>query len=72
MTLAHKIIKAHSGTMTAAGVAGTSVTMSVRLPQERVRNRGLIAPPAEEVSPGMRSIVLPKTANLGHEGHALT
>jgi signal transduction histidine kinase len=47
MALAHKIIKAHGGSITAAGVAGMSVTVTIRLPYERVVSRGLISPPTE-------------------------
>ncbi len=54
MVLAHKIMKAHGGTLTAAGVLGTSVTLCLRLPQERMRNRGLISPPSENATqPGL-------------------
>lgn len=56
MTLAHKIIKAHGGTITAAGVAGTSLTVIIRLPQERIVSRGLISPPSEE-APVVRGLV---------------
>jgi K+-sensing histidine kinase KdpD len=51
MTLAHKIVKAHGGTITASGVAGTSVQFTIRIPQQRVAS-GLIAPP--DVSAGAR------------------
>lgn len=61
MALVHKIIKAHGGSITAAGVAGTSVTVVIRLPQERVVSRGLISPPtANEV--GMRGLVVKSEA----------
>lgn len=55
MALAHKIIRAHGGTITAAGVAGTSLTVIIRLPQERIMSRGLISPPSEELAvvPGL-------------------
>lgn len=46
MALAQRIIRAHGGTMTAAGVAGTSATVAIRLPQTRVISRGLISPPS--------------------------
>ena len=57
MTLVHKIIKAHGGTITAAGVAGTSVSITIRLPQERIVSRGLISPPTEDSSSGLRALV---------------
>jgi signal transduction histidine kinase len=47
MALANKIVKAHGGTITAAGVAGMSVTVTIRLPHERVVSRGLISPPSD-------------------------
>jgi signal transduction histidine kinase len=46
LALAHKIIKAHGGNISASGVVGMSVTVTVRLPQERIVSRGLIAPPS--------------------------
>jgi K+-sensing histidine kinase KdpD len=49
MTLAHKIIRAHGGMMTASGVAGMSVRVTIRFPQERVVSRGLISPPTQAV-----------------------
>lgn len=45
MSLVHKIIRAHGGAVTAAGVAGTSVQVTIRLPMERVVDGGLIAAP---------------------------
>lgn len=42
MALAHKIIKAHGGSITASGVAGTGVLFVIRIPQERVA-MGLIS-----------------------------
>ncbi len=60
MTLAHKIIKAHGGTLTAAGVVGTSVTLIVRIPQERIMSRGLISPPSEELLASVRGLVIQK------------
>jgi signal transduction histidine kinase len=36
MALVQKVIQAHGGTVTASGVAGTGVTFTVRLPQERL------------------------------------
>ena len=44
MMLAHKIIKAHGGSISAAGVAGTSFYFNIRLPQSRVVT-GLISKP---------------------------
>lgn len=36
MALVEKVVKAHGGTVTASGVAGTGVTFILRLPQERM------------------------------------
>jgi signal transduction histidine kinase len=36
MALVHKVIKAHGGTITASGVAGSGVLFTLRLPQERL------------------------------------
>ncbi len=61
MALVHKVIKAHGGTITAAGVAGTSVTITLRLPHERVVTRGLISPPSEDgVSTEIQGLVVHK------------
>ncbi len=45
MALVHRIVRAHGGTVTASGVAGTGVLFSLRLPQERVAT-GWSASPA--------------------------
>ena len=45
LTLAHQIIKAQGGTLTASGLPGTSVQLSIRLPQERLEQVGLITAP---------------------------
>ncbi len=45
MRLVHKMIKSHGGTINAAGIAGSSVKVVIRLPYERVSSTGLIAPP---------------------------
>ncbi len=58
MALSHKIIKAHGGAIMAAGVAGMSVTLIIRLPQERIVSRGLISPPAGELSLPARGLVV--------------
>ena len=49
MRLVQKMIKSHGGSVTAAGIAGSSVRMVVRIPYERVSATGLIAPPSGEV-----------------------
>lgn len=69
MALVHKIIKAHGGSITAAGVAGTSVTAVIRLPQERVVSRGLISPPTHDE--GLRGLVV-KNQPLTHQTSALS
>ncbi|MFZ9595821.1 MAG: hypothetical protein ACO3A2_07045 [Bdellovibrionia bacterium] len=51
MALAHKVIKAHGGSITAAGVAGTSLSVIIRLPQDRIVSPGLISPPQAEAEP---------------------
>jgi signal transduction histidine kinase len=48
MVLAHKAMKAHGGSIMAAGVAGTSLTIVLRFPQERMVSVGLITPPTSE------------------------
>ncbi len=45
MTLAHRVIKTQGGTLTASGMPGTSVQISIRLPQERLAQVGLISAP---------------------------
>ena len=45
MALAQKVIRVHGGSMTASGIAGSSVQVTIRIPQERVLSLGLIAPP---------------------------
>jgi signal transduction histidine kinase len=45
LTLAHRVIKAQGGTLSAAGMPGTSVQISIRLPQERLAQVGLISAP---------------------------
>ena len=45
MALAQKVVRVHGGSMSASGVAGSSVQIVIRIPQERVVSRGLIAPP---------------------------
>jgi len=45
MTLAHRVIKSQGGSLTASGMPGTSVQISLRLPQERLAQVGLIAAP---------------------------
>lgn len=57
MALAHKIIRAHGGSINAAGVAGTSVSITIRLPFERMMSRGLITPPTEDQNYPQRGIV---------------
>jgi signal transduction histidine kinase len=58
LALAHKIIKAHGGTITASGVAGMSVAVMIRLPHERVVSRGLISPPSHEMNSGVKGLVV--------------
>jgi signal transduction histidine kinase len=45
LTLSHRVIKSQGGTMTASGMPGTSVQVSIRLPQERLAQVGLISAP---------------------------
>ena len=45
LTLSHRVIKTQGGTMTASGMPGTSVQISIRLPQERLAQVGLISAP---------------------------
>lgn len=45
MTLCHRVIKTQGGTITASGMPGTSVQISIRLPQERLAQVGLISAP---------------------------
>jgi signal transduction histidine kinase len=61
MTLAHRVIKAQGGTITASGVTGTSVQLAIRLPQERLADGGLISAPR-----GL-SVSLGQIAPLGSE-----
>ena len=65
MALVHKIIKAHGGSIMAAGVAGTSITVTIRLPQERVVSRGLISPPtqSEAATPSLSRVVVGTAAS---------
>jgi signal transduction histidine kinase len=69
LTLAHRVIKSQGGTLTASGMPGSSVQISIRLPQERLAQVGLISAPrglevklnqigqaAEEESGTLRSI----------------
>lgn len=60
MALVHKIIKAQGGSITAAGVAGTSVSVVIRFPLERVMSGGLISPPAEDGARGFRGLLIKK------------
>ncbi len=46
MRLIHKMIKGHGGSITAAGIVGSSVKIVIRIPHERVSSNGLIAPPS--------------------------
>jgi hypothetical protein len=48
MRLIHKMIKSHGGSISAAGIAGSSVKIMIRLPHERVSTTGLIAPPEKD------------------------
>jgi signal transduction histidine kinase len=45
MALVHKIVKAHGGSVSVSGVAGSSVAFRIRLPQDRVGS-GLLSPSA--------------------------
>lgn len=45
MALASKIVKAHGGTITVAGILGSSLTVWIRLPKDRVVETGLITAP---------------------------
>lgn len=54
MALVQKVIHAHGGTVTASGVAGTGVTFTVRIPQERL-GTGTVAQPASSVLPALES-----------------
>ena len=70
MLLAHKIVKAHGGTLTAAGVAGTSVIVTVRLPLERLISHGLISPPVQEgAGIGLRGAISPEGASPKDSSH---
>lgn len=62
MLLAQKIIKAHGGSLTAAGVAGGSISVTIRLPQERVISHGLISPPVEGTRIGLTGAI-PESLN---------
>lgn len=46
MALVSKVVKAHGGTVTASGVAGTGVLFTLRLPQERL-GTGMVTPASE-------------------------
>lgn len=46
MALVSKVVRAHGGTITASGVAGTGVLFSLKLPQERL-GTGQVTQPAE-------------------------
>ncbi len=48
MTLIHKVVKSHGGTITASGLSGSSVSITIRIPHERVTSNGLISPPGSE------------------------
>lgn len=64
MALAYKVMKIHGGTISAAGVAGTSVTVTLRLPQERVMSRGLISPPTPPPAPAaLKGQLKPEVGN---------
>jgi len=74
MTLAHKILRVHGGSLSAAGVVGTSVSITLRLPQERIVSRGLISrPPGEspllsaEGGHGARGLFVSKNAQSSEE-----
>ena len=60
MALAHKLVRAHGGAITASGVAGMSVAVTVRLPQEKVVSRGLISPPTEDAGIEGRGLFVQK------------
>jgi signal transduction histidine kinase len=78
MALVHKIVKAHGGTVTISGVAGSSLLFRVRLPHDRLGS-GLLSPTqvaaaAAEPQPEAPKIgleVAPLThAPLGHSADA--
>ena len=43
MALANKIIRAHGGTITAAGVAGTGLQFTIRIPEDRIASGAVSA-----------------------------
>jgi signal transduction histidine kinase len=46
MALVSKVIHAQGGVLTASGAPGSSVRIAIRIPEERISNRGLITSPA--------------------------
>lgn len=56
MRLVHKMIKSHGGSISAAGIAGSSVKIIIRIPHERVSTKGLIAPPSDEIKSAVAEV----------------
>ncbi len=54
MRLVHKMIRSHGGSISAAGMVGSSVRIMIRIPHERVSTNGLIAPPSQ--AQGQRTV----------------
>ena len=68
MALANKIVKAHGGMITVAGVVGTSVSVIIRLPQERMAGSGLISPPLDDSTNSVRGLVTQQKGQINGSG----
>ena len=73
MALVHKIVKAHGGSITVSGVAGSSIQFRIRLPHDRLGS-GLLSPTQHEPQPEPPKVgleVAPLThAPLSHQADA--
>jgi signal transduction histidine kinase len=58
MALVSKVVRAHGGTVTASGVAGTGVLFNLRLPQERLGTGQVTSPAGGELSAPVSPIAL--------------
>jgi signal transduction histidine kinase len=58
MALVSKVVRAHGGSVTASGVAGTGVLFNLRLPQERLGTGQVTSPAGGELSTPISPIAL--------------
>ena len=70
MAMAHKIVRAHGGSVTASGTLGSSVVFTIRIPQERIAT-GLVSSAAVAARAGafegtrLETVLSKKAINFG-------